>query len=125
MNIKIEQSDNKIYAKVTLPSIDKTKGERILVTLEHIEQELHKRGIKFGKCVEGRLNALWNTNKDKLTGTWVFTQMKPPVSLKEKVTQLKETNIEPEVLVKPEPVKRKRTSPRRSKKSYSKTGLVE
>ena len=129
MNIKIEQDDNKIYARVTVPSIDKTKGERILVTLEHVEQELHKRGIKFGKCVEGRLNALWNTNENNLTGTWVFSVNKkslaPLQKIADQTTQPKDVNVEPEILVRPEPTKRKRTSTRRSKKSYSETGLVK
>tara|TARA_Y100000114_G_C11760894_1_gene329639 strand:- start:1648 stop:2025 length:378 start_codon:yes stop_codon:yes gene_type:complete len=125
MNIEIEESDSKIYVAVTLPYIDKTKGERILVMLKDVEEELHRRGIKFGKCVQGRLNTLWNTNKDNLTSVWVFTKMKPSISLEKKVTQIEATDTEAEVLVKPEPVKRKRTSSRRSKKSYSKTGLVE
>ncbi len=125
MNIKIEESDSKICVAVTLPYIDRTKGERILVMLKDVEEELHRRGIKFGKCVQGRLNTLWNTNKDNLTSVWIFMKMKPSISLEKKVTQIEATDIEAEVLVKPEPVKRKRTSSRRSKKSYSKTGLVE
>ena len=129
MNIKIEETDNSIRATVTVPFIDKTKGERILVTLKDVKKELKERNIKIGTCVKGRHNTLWNTNKDNLTSVWVFK--KSSELLKEKITQLKGVSVEhiehnePEVLVKPEAVKRKRTSSRRSKKSYSKTGLVE
>ncbi len=89
MNIeKIEKKENKLLVTVAVPSIERTKGKRILITTGDVEQELKNQNVKFGPCENNK--ELWNTNPNLLSAVWVFENPSPPRKKTLSVSQTKE-----------------------------------
>ena len=71
MNIEsVEKKDGKLLVTVSVLPVTMTKGRRVLVTTELVEQTLQNQKVKFGECLSG--NQLWNTNPNQLSAQWIF-----------------------------------------------------
>jgi hypothetical protein len=96
MNIKsIEKNNDFIIVTVEVPSVQETKGKRILVTTEDVEKALNKQAVKFVECVESA--QLWNTNPEQLSAQWKFLVPKKAVrKTKTKKTPLPSSQVKKE-----------------------------
>ena len=124
MNYNINETDNQIEVKVSVPRDIKNK---VVVDTAKIKQHLSENNISFHGCVQ---ESLINNRHSKWSGTWVFSKNDRPVTTIEELEVFSDfleksfpSNLKKEVdkpntsVVKSRSSSNKKTKTRRKRKS--------
>jgi len=117
MNYNINETDNQIEVKVSVPRDIKNK---VVVDTAKVKQHLSENNISFYSCTQ---ESLINNRHQKWSGTWIFSKKRPTKSIQKPVEENIENVVDSDSANMIQ--SRSYSSSRRKKKKSYKKSIVE
>ena len=117
MNYKINETDDQVEVKVSVPRDVKNK---VIINTEKVKEYLSENNISFYNCIQ---ESLINNRHSKWSGTWIFSKKQPKKTIQKPVEENVENVVDSDSTNMIQ--SRSYSSSRRKKKKSYKKDIIE